>query len=76
MAAHATLVTGGCGPLFGSMARAASRRRCDRVHDGRAVARGAVGMTWIRGDKRGLAGMAVSAQGLLVESPEGVRLVA
>jgi hypothetical protein len=33
-------------------------------------------MTWIRRDERGLAGVAVSAQGLLVESPEGVGLVA
>ncbi len=71
-----TLVARGRGLLLGNVARAARHRRRDRVHHRRAVARRAVGVTWVRGDERGLAGVAVPAQRLLVESPEGVRLVA
>ncbi len=76
VAAQAELVARRRGLLLGNVARAASHRRRDRVHDRRAVARRAVGMTWVRGYERGLASMAVSAHGFRVESGEGVRLVA
>ena len=49
--------------------RAASRGRRGRVRHLRAVARRAVGVTRVRGDERGLARVAVLAQGLRVRAP-------
>jgi hypothetical protein len=74
--AFAALVTRRCRPRLDDMTRAASRGRCGRVRHLRAVAGRALGVTLVRGNERGLARVAVHAQGLRVQACEVVRPVA